>query len=176
VSWIYLLRRATKSPQHPTCFHARRLRLVVGMQMGLLERPILSDFQQSVESFRLPSIYILDTVVVAIQWMIAGNSSIIKTLSCISISFCGNSHTNSIESNVEETLRDSRGSFRKTGVSPFCWEKTRMMKADSLISDKVICNGIVNPDAAASGCSKVDDGFENRYSTYLMGLPGLFTC
>ena len=37
------------------------------------------------------------------------------------------------------------------------------MKADSLISDKVICNGIVNPDAAANGCGDVNDGFENRY-------------
>lgn len=38
-----------------------------------------------------------------------------------------------------------------------------MMKADSLISDKVICNGIVNPDAAANGCGDVNDGFENKY-------------
>lgn len=37
------------------------------------------------------------------------------------------------------------------------------MKAESLISDKVICNGIVNPEAAASGCGDVNDGFENRY-------------
>jgi len=38
-----------------------------------------------------------------------------------------------------------------------------MMKAESLISDRVICNGMVNPDAAASGCGDVNDGFENRY-------------
>lgn len=56
-----------------------------------------------------------------------------------------------MESKVEETFRDSRGSLRKTRVNPFCREKTRMMKAESLISDKVICSGIVNPDAAASG-------------------------
>jgi hypothetical protein len=37
------------------------------------------------------------------------------------------------------------------------------MKADSLISDNVICSGIVNPDAAANGCGDVKDGFENRY-------------
>jgi len=37
------------------------------------------------------------------------------------------------------------------------------MKADSLISDNVICSGIVNPDAAANGCGDVRDGFENRY-------------
>ena len=45
---------------------------------------------------------------------------------------------NGIESNVEETLSDSRGSFRKTKVMPFCLEKTRMTKPDNLISDKVI--------------------------------------
>lgn len=85
-----------------------------------------------------------------------------RTLSCISISFCRYSHTNGIESNVEETFRDSKGSFRKTNVRPFCFEKTSIMKADNLISDNVICNGIVNPDAAASGCGDVNDGFENR--------------
>jgi hypothetical protein len=37
------------------------------------------------------------------------------------------------------------------------------MKADNLISDKVICRGIVNPEAAAKGCGEVNDGFENRY-------------
>jgi hypothetical protein len=37
-----------------------------------------------------------------------------------------------------------------------------MMKADSLISDKVICNGMVNPDAAASGCGDVNNGLEKR--------------
>lgn len=38
-----------------------------------------------------------------------------------------------------------------------------MMKADNLISDKVICSGIVRPDAAARGCGEVKDGFENKY-------------
>jgi hypothetical protein len=38
-----------------------------------------------------------------------------------------------------------------------------MIKADSLISDKVIWRGIVKPDAAANGCGDVKDGFENKY-------------
>jgi hypothetical protein len=38
-----------------------------------------------------------------------------------------------------------------------------MMKAESLISDRVICRGIVNPDDAARGCGDVKEGFENRY-------------
>lgn len=65
-------------------------------------------------------------------------------------------------SNVEETLRDSSGSLRKTRVRPFCLEKTRIMKADSLISDRVICRGIVRPDDAASGCGEVKDGLVER--------------
>jgi hypothetical protein len=68
-----------------------------------------------------------------------------------------------IESKVDETLIDSRGSFRKTRVKPFCLEKTRMIKADSLISDRVICRGIVKPEDAARGCGDVKEGFENRY-------------
>jgi len=38
-----------------------------------------------------------------------------------------------------------------------------MMKAESLISDKVICSGIVKPDEAARGSGDVNDGFENKY-------------
>ena len=38
-----------------------------------------------------------------------------------------------------------------------------MMNAESLISDRVICKGIVNPDAAANGCGDAKDGFEKRY-------------
>lgn len=68
-----------------------------------------------------------------------------------------------MESKVDETLRDSRGSFRKTIVNPFCFEKTRIMKADSLISDNVICKGIVRLEAAASGCGDVKLGFAERY-------------
>jgi hypothetical protein len=68
-----------------------------------------------------------------------------------------------MESKVEETLRDSRGSFRKTRVNPFCLENTRIMKAESLISDNVICKGIVNPEAAANGCGDANDGFEYKY-------------
>lgn len=37
------------------------------------------------------------------------------------------------------------------------------MKAESLISDRVIFNGIVNPEEAARGSGDVKDGFENRY-------------
>lgn len=33
-----------------------------------------------------------------------------------------------------------------------------MMKAESLISDNVICSGIVRPEAAARGCGDVNDG------------------
>ena len=65
-----------------------------------------------------------------------------------------------MESKVEETLRDSSGSLRKTRVRPFCLENTKMMKADSLISDNVIESGIVRPDAAARGCGDVKDGLE----------------
>lgn len=36
------------------------------------------------------------------------------------------------------------------------------MKADSLISDRVIERGIVRPEAAASGCGEVNSGFEKR--------------
>lgn len=57
-------------------------------------------------------------------------------------------------------MSDSRGSFRKTRVRPFCLEKTRMMKADSLISERVIDRGIVRPEAAANGCGDVKVGFE----------------
>lgn len=48
-------------------------------------------------------------------------------------------------------------------MRPFCLEKTTMIKADSLISDKVICSGIVSPEEAAKGCGDVNDGFENKY-------------
>lgn len=68
-----------------------------------------------------------------------------------------------MESKVEETLRDSRGSFRKTKVRPFCLEKTTMIKADSLISDKVIDKGIVRLAAAANGCGDVNEGLAERY-------------
>ena len=67
-----------------------------------------------------------------------------------------------MESKVEETLRDSRGSFRKTRVNPFCLEKTNIINADNLISDNVICKGIVNPEDAASGWGDVNEGFENK--------------
>lgn len=67
-----------------------------------------------------------------------------------------------MESKVEETLRDSRGSLRKTIVRPFCREKTRMTKPDSRMSDKVICKGIVRPEAAARGCGDAKEGFVLR--------------
>lgn len=65
-------------------------------------------------------------------------------------------------SKVDETLSDSRGSLRKTRVRPFCLEKTRMMKAESLISDNVICSGMVRPEEAARGCGEVNDGRVER--------------
>lgn len=37
-----------------------------------------------------------------------------------------------------------------------------MMKADSLISDRVMERGIVRPEAAASGCGEVNSGLEER--------------
>ena len=46
---------------------------------------------------------------------------------------------------------------------PFCFEKTSMMKAESLISERVICMGIVNPDAAATGRGDVNVGLVERY-------------
>ena len=50
---------------------------------------------------------------------------------------------------MEETFNDSSGSFRKTSVNPFCLEKTKTMKPDSLMSDRVICRGIVRPVLAS---------------------------
>ena len=38
-----------------------------------------------------------------------------------------------------------------------------MINADNLISDKVICRGIVNPEEAANGIGEVNEGFENKY-------------
>jgi hypothetical protein len=38
-----------------------------------------------------------------------------------------------------------------------------MMKAESLISDSVICSGIVRLDAAASGCGDVKPGLAERH-------------
>jgi hypothetical protein len=37
------------------------------------------------------------------------------------------------------------------------------MKAESLISERVIWRGIVKPDDAARGCGDANDGFENKY-------------
>lgn len=91
-----------------------------------------------------------------------GTSSIRSVRSCASISFCRYSLTNGIASKVEETLRDSSGSFRNTRVKPFCFEKTSMMKADSFISDRVICIGIVRPEDAAKGCGEVKEGLVDR--------------
>lgn len=68
-----------------------------------------------------------------------------------------------MESKVDETLRDSRGSLRKTRVRPFCLEKTKMMKADSLISDSVMDSGIVSPAEAARGCGDVKVGLADKY-------------
>jgi hypothetical protein len=65
-----------------------------------------------------------------------------------------------MESKVDETLSDSSGSFRKTNVKPFCLENTKMIKADSLKSDKVIWSGMVRPDEAARGCGEVKSGLE----------------
>lgn len=67
-----------------------------------------------------------------------------------------------MESKVDETLSDSRGSLRKTRVRPFCLENTRMMNAESLMSDSVICRGMVRPEDAARGCGEVKDGVVER--------------
>lgn len=53
--------------------------------------------------------------------------------------------------------------MRKTRVSPFCFEKTTIIKAESLISESVIWSGMVRPDAAARGSGEVKDGFDDRY-------------
>lgn len=47
-------------------------------------------------------------------------------------------------------------------VRPFCFENTRMMKAESLISERVMDRGIVSPSAAAKGCGDVKLGFADR--------------
>lgn len=78
-----------------------------------------------------------------------------KVRNCPSISFCRYSRTNGMESKVDETLSDSRGSLRKTNVRPFWRENTKIMKADILNSDRVICKGIVRLEEAASGCGDV---------------------
>lgn len=67
-----------------------------------------------------------------------------------------------IESNVDETFSDSRGSFRKTRVIPFAFEKTRMMNPDSRKSESVICSGIVSGAEAARGVGDVKDGVVER--------------
>lgn len=85
-----------------------------------------------------------------------------------------------MESKVDDTLSDSRGSFLKTSVKPFCLENTRMMIADSLISERVICSGMVRPDlferissrmyldlgscsyAAAKGWGEANEGLVER--------------
>lgn len=56
-----------------------------------------------------------------------------------------------MESKVDETFSDSRGSLRKTNVRPFCFENTRIIKADNLMSERVICKGMIRPEAAARG-------------------------
>ena len=38
-----------------------------------------------------------------------------------------------------------------------------MMNAESLISERVICIGMVRPDAAARGCGEVKDGLVDKY-------------
>jgi hypothetical protein len=68
-----------------------------------------------------------------------------------------------MESKVDETLSDSRGSFLKTSVMPFWREKTNITKPESRISDNVMARGIVKPDAAASGCGDANDGFVDKY-------------
>lgn len=67
-----------------------------------------------------------------------------------------------MESKVEETLIDSRGSLRNTIVRPFCFENTNITKADNLISDRVIDRGIVKPAAAANGCGEVKLGLADK--------------
>ena len=37
-----------------------------------------------------------------------------------------------------------------------------MINADNLISESVICSGIVSPEEAASGCGEVKEGFVDR--------------
>ena len=48
-----------------------------------------------------------------------------------------------IESNVLLTTKDSRGSFLKTSVMPFAFEKTKMTKPDNRKFERVIWRGIV---------------------------------
>lgn len=64
---------------------------------------------------------------------------------------------------MEETFSDSSGSFRKTIVRPFCFEKTNIINADSLISERVIWRGIVRPEEAARGCGDVNEGLVDKY-------------
>lgn len=66
-------------------------------------------------------------------------------------------------SKVDETFNDSKGSLRKTSVSPFCFENTSIMNADSLIFERVILSGIVRPAAAAKGSGDANDGRVERY-------------
>ena len=68
-----------------------------------------------------------------------------------------------MESKVDDTLSDSRGSFRNTKVRPFWRENTSIMNADILNSERVICRGIVRLEDAASGCGDVKEGRVDRY-------------
>jgi hypothetical protein len=58
-------------------------------------------------------------------------------------------------------------------VRPFCFEKTKIINADSLISDRVMDSGIVNPAAAAKGCGDVKLGLAERYvfNGFACGVP-----
>ena len=66
-------------------------------------------------------------------------------------------------SKVEETLSDSKGSFRKTSVMPFCLENTNITNPLNLKSLNVICNGIVKPLLAANGLGLAKLGLLLRY-------------
>lgn len=67
-----------------------------------------------------------------------------------------------MESKVDETFSDSKGSLRKTNVRPFCFENTRIMKADNLMSERVIFKGMVRPEAAARGRGDVKEGLVDK--------------
>ena len=47
-------------------------------------------------------------------------------------------------------------------MSPFCLEKTRMIKADNLMSESVIFRGMVRPEAAARGRGEANEGLVDK--------------
>jgi hypothetical protein len=90
--------------------------------------------------------------------MIAGTSSLIKSRNRFSISAWRKRWIAGIASKVLEISTASTGSFRKTSVKPFCFEKTRMMIPESWKQDNRRSMGTVSGTSAAKIPREVNAG------------------